>query len=204
MIFLKQTRVLVFITTWIFIVTQTSCSLNLGLISGDHRRLTSPIVIKKVLRHSPITINVNTVKSPLKLTSPLTSPKLPSELFPLKSKLRPLTKLKPIKSKLIKIPKVPKIPKLPKLPLLPLPLLPILPPLPLLPLPILPRLPKPLKISTLKRKTALEKALGTNIKPVIKIPSKLNKNILKTLLDLKKRGSLTTAEFLRFKKLLVK
>ncbi|CAH4027912.1 unnamed protein product [Pieris brassicae] len=163
---------------------EVSCGINLGLISGDRRRLTNPLLIKKTSRHSPITININS-----KSSAPILS--------------KPLSRILKPKLKMPKIPLIPIIPLLPpvipKLPILP-PLLPIIPPV--LPLPIIPHLPKTLKAPKLLRKTPLQRDLERKIKTAIKPPPKISKNVAKFLLNLKKKGSITTAEYLRFKKLL--
>lgn len=101
------------------------------------------------------------------------------------------------------------LPRLPLLPILP----PIVPKLPLLPLPILPmplrklkKSLKPLKVPILDKRSVLSKSTYSKQKP-IKIPSldiKAGKRrILDHLLKLRRKGSLTTKEFLRFRKLLL-
>ncbi|XP_022112546.2 uncharacterized protein LOC110991482 [Pieris rapae] len=181
---MTHTYILKTAALWIFIMMEVSCGINLGLISGDRRRLTSPLLIKKTSRHSPITININ--------SKPLT---------PILSKSLLSRNLKPKLN-------IPKIPLMPIFPILPpvIPKLPLLPPplpiIPLLPLPIIPHLPKTFKAPKLLRKTAFQRDLERKVKTAIKPPPKISKNIAKFLLNLKKNGSLTTAEYLRFKKLL--
>ncbi|KAM3959536.1 uncharacterized protein ACR2FA_006469 [Aphomia sociella] len=199
----------------------TSHTINLGLIAGDLKPLGNPLSIKKFLRNSPIFININAKSNPLPL---LSLPKLPSKPPPLKLPKPPTTSLlssaklrapiiPPIMPPIIVPPIIPKIPLLPILPIIP----PILPPiLPLMPpiLPILPRFPslrlssllKPLKVPILG-KTPLQKALGSEIHPVtIPCPifSKRKDNIMDKLLKLKNSGALTTAEYIRFKKILLR
>nr|XP_034827567.1 protein PELPK1-like [Maniola hyperantus] len=222
---------------WLLILIHVSNGLNLGLISGDLKRTTNPISIRKISHHSPVTINLNSgipklpavfppvLKRKLsKIPSPIKATKRSLKIKPLRlyklPKLAKLPKLRRIPKipkipKISKIPKIPKIPKLPLLPLIPpllpplipklplLPLLPILPPIPLLP-PILPRLPKvlkPIRIPIIG-KSGL-RALGSEIAP-IRVPApNLKRHILEKLLKLRKDGSLTTPEFIRFKKRLL-
>ncbi|XP_047511836.1 uncharacterized protein LOC125054152 [Pieris napi] len=181
-------HVLMSTALWIFIVMEVSCGINLGLISGDRRRLTSPFLITKTSRHSPITININSKSLTPNLSKSLLSRNLKPKLNIPKIPLMPIFPILP--------------PVIPKLPILP-PLLPIIPPLPILPLPIIPLLPKTLKAPKLLRKTALQRDLERKIKTAMKPPPKISKNIAKFLLNLKKKGSITTAEYLRFKKLLI-
>ncbi|XP_046964231.1 protein PELPK1-like [Vanessa cardui] len=196
---------------------ETSYCLNLGLISGDLKRSSSPLIIRKTSHHSPITINIRQgAFQPQKLLPPI--------LPPLLSLKNPAIKTKIKHPKLLKLPKVPILPKLPKVPKIPkLPLLPLIPPIlppliPKFPIPILPILPpllppilpgltklrKPIRVPIIG-KTKLQKALDSDLK-LLKAPltkSKLNKNILDKLLKLKRDGSLTTSQFNRFKKLLL-
>ncbi|CAH2093768.1 unnamed protein product [Euphydryas editha] len=193
---------------------KVSGSLNLGLISGDLKRSTSPFIIKKT-HHSPITINIRPgIFRPKKLFPPILPPILSLKTLPIKTKIKKALK-SPIKPpKLLKIPTLPKLPKLPIVPLIPPLLLPKLPKLPLLPLPILPLTPplppsimplkkliKPIRIPILG-KTKLQKALSSELKPlkVISPKTKIKKKILENLRKLKKDGSLTTSQFLQFKK----
>ncbi|XP_047538379.1 protein app1-like [Vanessa atalanta] len=213
----KIKRIICFGFLYLIFLVETSYCLNLGLISGDLKRSSSPLIIRKTSHHSPITINIRpgTLK-PQKLLPPILPPLLSLKSPTVKTKIKHPT--------LIKLPKVPILPKLPKIPWIPkLPLLPIIPPIlppliPKLPLPILPILPpllppilpgltklsKPIRVPIIG-KTKLQKALGSQLKPfkVNLNKSKLNKNILEKLLKLKKDGSLTTSQFIRFKKLLL-
>ncbi|XP_050353092.1 uncharacterized protein LOC126775301 [Nymphalis io] len=213
----KILRNIYFGLAYLIFLVQTSNCLNLGLISGDLKRSSSPLFIRKTSHHSPITINIRPgIMKPQKLFPPILPPILSLKSPPIKTKIKPL--------KIIKLPKVPLLPKLSKIPKLPkLPLLPIIPPMvppliPKFPLPILPILPpllppiipgltklkKPIRVPIIG-KTKLQKALGSELK-LLKLPltkSKLNKNVLEKLLKLKRDGSLTTAQFIRFKKLLL-
>ncbi|XP_063389175.1 RNA-binding protein 12-like [Cydia fagiglandana] len=148
---------------------------------------------------------------------------LPPKPFP-KLPAKPPPKLLKT-SKLKRSPLIPSLPRLPGFPPLLLPhlippviprspLLPVIPPilpiptlLPFLPPPLLraPKLPTlspfhPLKLPILG-KSPLEKTLGT-----VKLPltdKGIRRKISKDLLDLKIKGSLTTPEYYRFKKLLL-
>ncbi|XP_063541528.1 protein diaphanous homolog 1-like isoform X1 [Cydia strobilella] len=100
----------------------------------------------------------------------------------------------------------PVIPRLPLLPIIP-PIMPVPTLLPFLPPPLLraPRLPTfppfhPLKLPILG-KSPLEKTLGTVQLPLT--DKAIRRKISKDLLDLKIKGSLTTPEYYRFKKLLL-
>ncbi|KAG6461425.1 hypothetical protein O3G_MSEX012622 [Manduca sexta] len=203
-------------------VGEQSKGLNFGLFAGDNKRHTNPLFIKKVSRHAPVFININSGLPRISKPS-LPLPKLPSKALRLEEPKLPKIK-KPLVRKVPRslfapmIPKLPilppVIPKLPILPIIPPLLPPFLPPLPLLPIPLLPpllpipKLPKPLKVPILG-KTPLQRALGTELKPVIvplvsSIAGTVNDKVLEKLLELKRKGSLTTAEYIRFKKLLLK
>ncbi|CAH0713948.1 unnamed protein product, partial [Brenthis ino] len=192
---------------WILTFIQYSSSLNLGLLSGDFRRNSNPLIIKKNSHHAPVTINIKPgVSRPLKLPTSLPSLKLSSKSPVMKAKLKSRIKSAIRSKKLRKLPRLPKLPLLPLIPIPRLPKLPLLPILPILPpkLPSLTKLMRPLRIPILS-KIKLQKALGSELKPV-KVPApkpKTKRHILEKLLKLKKSGSLTTPEFLRFKKLLL-
>lgn len=81
--------------------------------------------------------------------------------------------------------------------------MPLIPIIPLIP-PVFNPL-RPLKVPILGGKSPLQKALGSELKPVVvEIVDETKKEILeRKLRNLLKRGSLTTAEFNRFRKLLV-
>ncbi|XP_060806819.1 RNA-binding protein 12-like [Amyelois transitella] len=226
---LKVVKVLIILTA----AVNSSQGINLGLIAGDLKLPTKPLSITKYSRHSPIFVNINSrhnllpdlpplpklpskppplpslpnlPRLPLsygsKISKLLSSSKLPKLGTPLWPLMPPVPFLPPIIPPLF-----PLIPKLPLLPILP----PIIPPLTLLP-PILPRIPMlplsspfgPLKVPILG-KSPLQKALSSELKPLI-LPSpscKRKGNIMDKLADLRKKGSLTTGEYLRFKKLLL-
>ncbi|KAL0818128.1 hypothetical protein ABMA28_008654 [Loxostege sticticalis] len=203
-----------------------------GLLTGDFKHHSWPLSIKNHHAPIQININSDILKPPFpplslpkpakpppdlsdlfkpSLFSKSTLPKLPSisklPKLPSLSKPRlfsPFSPLSRLTSPLLPPIIPPLIPGLPFLPLLP----PIIPPLPLLPLipPILPGIPpilKPLSVPILG-KSPLQKALGSELSPVtIKMPEVKKDVILLKLRDLLKKGSLTTAEFNRFKKLLV-
>ncbi|XP_059054130.1 uncharacterized protein LOC131848325 [Achroia grisella] len=213
-------------TVLIFVIIQMSHAINLGLIAGDLKPLGNPLSIKKYSRHSPVIININSKSNPL---PSLPLPKLPSKppfKLPKPKTSSMLSKLRaPLFPPIIMPPAIPKIPLLPLLPILPpvLPSLPLVPPilhplpllppiLPLFPLlpPVLPRILPPLKVPILS-KSLLQKTLGSEIKPVT-VPynildrkeEKNSKNIMDKLVELRNKGSLTTAEFIRFKRLLLR
>ncbi|XP_052738824.1 uncharacterized protein LOC128198306 [Bicyclus anynana] len=190
-----------------------------SMCSGDLKRISNKL-IKKTSHHTPV---IKKIKPKIPKLPNIIPPVLPSKLskpslikgkhkccLPKLIRLRKLSKL-PNLPKPLKIPKLPLIPPLipliPKLPLLPilpiLPPIPLLPPLPLLP-PILPKLPKALKPIRVPMigKSGL-KALGSQIKPITVPAPNSNRRILEKLKKLKKSGSLTTSEFVRFKKLLL-
>ncbi|XP_039752642.1 RNA-binding protein 12-like [Pararge aegeria] len=217
---------------WLLLfLVHVSYGLNLGLISGDLKRTSNPLIIRKTSHHSPVTINIKSGLPKLPaVIPPVFTPKISKKPSAIKTKkkplltkalrLRKLPKLPKLRKlpklpKLRKLPKVPrtlKLPKIPKLPLLPLiPPLPLIPKLPFLPLlPVLPPMPllprfskvlKPIRIPILGKSTL--KALGSEIRP-IRVPApNLKRNILEKLVKLRNDGSLTTAEFIRFKKLLL-
>ncbi|RVE53967.1 hypothetical protein evm_001370 [Chilo suppressalis] len=195
-----------------------------GLLTGDLKLRSTPFTIN---HHAPLVINIDGRNKPpfppLSLPKPEKPPPLIDQLFsPSRTLLKAVSPLG-IPKVLSLLPPVvpPLLPKLPILPLLPLP--PIIPPIPLLPFlppPLIPKLPrtsllrssldplslrnplKPLKVPILGKKTPVEKALSKVTKKISSL--KKTKSVSDKLKDLLNKGSLTSREFNRFKRLLTK
>lgn len=162
----------------------SSYGLNVGFIAGDLKRL-SPLVIKKFSQNSPVFINTKQDSQHVRSMIDQATDKAPVK----KRSIQPVPPLKIAPKHRRSIGAIPKLPYVPLLlPWIPKhPLLPLfpswLPPPTPGPLPVIPPLAKVSTLSYLERR---------------------NSEILNKLYELRNRGSLTSSEYMNFKKLLFK